>query len=71
MEFYKPNYVGVDIGGGALTIDQFLTRPVARRVPYVTPVKDLYICSSSTTPPGGVHGMCGYHAAKAVLKELK
>ncbi len=71
MESYNPNYIGGDINGGAQTITQFFTRPVARRVPYATPVKGLYICSSSTPPGGGVHGMCGFHAARAALRDLK
>jgi phytoene dehydrogenase-like protein len=70
MEAYNPNYVGGDINGGAQTITQFFTRPVPRWVPYSTPVKGLYFCSSSTPPGGGVHGMCGYNAARAVIKEL-
>jgi phytoene dehydrogenase-like protein len=70
MEKYNPNYIGGDINGGAQTITQFFTRPVARWVPYSTPLKGIYLCSSSTPPGGGVHGMCGYHAARAVLKEL-
>jgi phytoene dehydrogenase-like protein len=68
IEIYNPNYVGGDINGGAQTITQFFTRPVARRVPYSTPAKGIYLCSSSTPPGGGVHGMCGYHAARAVLR---
>lgn len=67
LELYNPNYVGGDINGGALTLGQLFTRPVARRVPYSTPLKGVYICSSSTPPGGGVHGMCGYHAARAAL----
>lgn len=69
LEQYNPNYVGGDINGGVQDIRQLFTRPVARLVPYSTPVKGLYICSSSTPPGGGVHGMCGYHAAKAALKQ--
>jgi phytoene dehydrogenase-like protein len=69
MEQYNPNYVGGDINGGAQTIDQFFTRPVPSWVPYATPAKGIYICSSSTPPGGGVHGMCGYQAAKAVLRD--
>ena len=69
LEQYNPNYVGGDINGGVQDILQLFTRPVARIVPYSTPVKGLYICSSSTPPGGGVHGMCGYHAARAALKE--
>ena len=69
LEKYNPNYVGGDISGGVADIYQLFTRPVARIVPYSTPVKGLYICSSSTPPGGGVHGMCGYHAARAALKQ--
>lgn len=68
MEIYNPNYIGGDINGGVQDIFQFLTRPTARIDPYSTPLKGLYLCSSSTPPGGGVHGMCGYHAAQAVLK---
>ena len=71
IELYNANYVGGDINGGAQTLAQFFTRPVPRWVPYSIPAKGLYICSSSTPPGGGVHGMCGYHAAKAALKDLK
>ena len=67
MEQYNPNYVGGDINGGVQDLRQLFTRPVARPVPYSTPVKGLYLCSSSTPPGGGVHGMCGYHAARAAL----
>lgn len=70
-ESYNPNYVGGDINTGVQDIWQFFTRPVWRLVPYRTPVKGLYICSSATPPGGGVHGMCGYHAAQAVLKDLR
>jgi len=70
MEQYNPNYVGGDINGGVQDLWQLFTRPVARPVPYSTPVKGLYICSSSTPPGGGVHGMCGYHAARAALRKL-
>ncbi len=70
MERYNPNYIGGDIIGGVQDATQFFTRPVARWVPYSTPVPGLYLCSSSTPPGGGVHGMCGYHAAQAALKYL-
>ena len=70
MEDYNANYVGGDINGGAQTLLQLYTRPAARIVPYSTPAKDIYICSSSTPPGGGVHGMCGYHAARAVLRRI-
>lgn len=68
MQIYNPNYIGGDINGGVQDWRQLYTRPVARWSPYSTPVKGLYICSSSTPPGGGVHGMCGYHAARSVLR---
>ncbi len=67
VERRNPNYVGGDINGGVQDLRQLFTRPVARLVPYTTPVDGLYICSSSTPPGGGVHGMCGYFAASAAL----
>jgi len=67
LEGYNPNCVGGDINGGVQDMWQLYTRPVARLAPYSTPVHGLYICSSSTPPGGGVHGMCGYHAARAAL----
>ncbi len=70
MQGYNPNYIGGDINGGVQDWRQLFTRPVMRWSPYTTPVKGLYICSSSTPPGGGVHGMCGYHAAKRALKDL-
>lgn len=69
-EAYNPNMIGGDIGGGANNLRQFLFRPVARYNPYSTPNPRLFICSSSTPPGGGVHGMCGYHAAHSALKCL-
>lgn len=68
IQLYNPNYIGGDINGGMQDIYQLFSRPVVRIVPYSTPLKGLYICSSSTPPGGGVHGMCGYNAAKAALK---
>jgi phytoene dehydrogenase-like protein len=68
VERRNPNYVGGDINGGVQDLRQLFTRPVARPIPYSTPVKGLYICSSSTPPGGGVHGMCGYWAARAALR---
>jgi len=70
LEEYNPNYVGGDINAGIQDIRQQFTRPTARWVPYSTPVKGIYLCSSSTPPGGGAHGMCGYHAAQAVLRDL-
>jgi phytoene dehydrogenase-like protein len=68
VERRNPNYVGGDINGGAQDLRQLFTRPVPRPVPYSTPVPGLFICSSSTPPGGGVHGMCGYWAARAALR---
>lgn len=71
MERYNPNLIGGDIAGGVQDLRQLYTRPVARIVPYSTPAKGIFLCSSSTPPGGGVHGMCGYHAAKAALRTLQ
>jgi phytoene dehydrogenase-like protein len=65
LEHMDANLVGGDIGGGAMDIRQFLFRPTSRH--YATSTRDIYICSASTPPGGGVHGMCGYHAAKMAL----
>lgn len=70
IQAYNPNYVGGDINGGVIDITQLYSRPAVRWSPYQTSAKGLYICSSSTPPGGGVHGMCGYHAAKRALKDL-
>jgi len=70
MEQYNANYVGGDINGGVLDITQLFTRPVLRPSPYQTSTKAIYLCSSSTPPGGGVHGMCGYYAAKKALKAV-
>jgi len=68
MEAYNPNYIGGDIIGGVADFSQTFTRPALRWSPYTTPLKGIFICSSSTPPGGGVHGMCGYYAAQAVLR---
>ncbi len=68
LEQSNANLVGGDIGGGANNLWQLLARPVLSFDPYRTPAKGLYICSSSTPPGGGVHGMCGYHAAQSALR---
>jgi phytoene dehydrogenase-like protein len=65
LENMDANLVGGDIGGGAMDIRQLLFRPTRRH--YATSARDIYICSASTPPGGGVHGMCGYHAAKMAL----
>lgn len=70
MEAYNSNYVGGDVVGGVADLRQLFTRPVARINPYTTPAKDIFICSASTPPGAGVHGMCGFHAAKAAAKRL-
>ena len=70
MEDYNPNYVGGDINGGVLDIRQLFTRPALRYSPYKTSAEGLYICSASTPPGGGVHGMCGYWSAKKALKQV-
>jgi phytoene dehydrogenase-like protein len=67
FENYNENYVGGDISGGVQDLRQLFTRPVARLVPYATSCPNLFLCSSSTPPGGGVHGMCGYFAARAAL----
>jgi len=70
LESYNPNYVGGDINGGLLDIKQLFTRPVLRASPYRTSQAGLYLCSSATPPGGGVHGLCGYHAAKRALRDV-
>jgi phytoene dehydrogenase-like protein len=69
LEQLNPNIIGGDINGGKQDIFQLFTRPVARISPYSTPDKRIYICSSSTPPGGGVHGMCGYHAARKAFND--
>jgi phytoene dehydrogenase-like protein len=71
LEAHDANYVGGDINGGAASLLQILARPVASRSPYRTPLPGVFLCSSSTPPGGGVHGMCGYHAALAALAFLR
>ena len=68
LERHNPNLIGGDIGGGSQQLSQLFARPVLRLDPYSTPVPGLYLCSSSTPPGGGVHGMCGYFAAQSVLR---
>jgi phytoene dehydrogenase-like protein len=71
FEKYNENYIGGDITGGVADWWQLFTRPVVRLNPYATPNPRLFICSASTPPGGGVHGMCGYYAAQTVLRSLK
>ncbi|MDH5265211.1 MAG: FAD-dependent oxidoreductase, partial [Betaproteobacteria bacterium] len=67
---YNPNYVGGAITGGVADAFQLFTRPVARLDPYSTPNPRLFLCSAATPPGGGVHGMCGYWAARSALRRL-
>jgi phytoene dehydrogenase-like protein len=71
LEAANPNLVGGDINGGANTLPQLVARPVLSRRPHRLPFHGLYQCSSATPPGGGVHGMCGFHAARAVLEDLR
>ena len=68
MELYNPNYVGGDINGGVQDLRQLYTRPVISLYPYRTSEKNIYICSSSTPPGGGVHGLCGYYAVRCLCE---
>ena len=68
LEHYNANYVGGDISGGVQDLRQLFTRPAVRWTPYATPDQRLFICSASTPPGGGVHGMSGYFAARAALR---
>ncbi|GAB3542562.1 NAD(P)/FAD-dependent oxidoreductase [Arthrobacter tecti] len=70
MERHNANYVGGDFSGGAVTIPQLLARPVFGPRPWRTPLKGVYLCSASTPPGPGVHGMGGFHAAKLALKDV-
>jgi phytoene dehydrogenase-like protein len=68
LQDHNGNYIGGDINGGALIPSQLFMRPTTRPIPWATPVKGLYFCSSSTPPGSGVHGMCGYYAAQLALR---
>jgi phytoene dehydrogenase-like protein len=69
LETANPNHVGGDISGGAVTVRQTVFRPTARWDPYATGIDGVYLCSSSTPPGPGVHGMCGAHAARRALRD--
>jgi phytoene dehydrogenase-like protein len=69
MQAHNANYIGGDINGGVQDLLQLYTRPVISLNPYKTPAQGIYICSSSTPPGGGVHGLCGYFAAQAALRD--
>lgn len=68
FEAYNANYVGGDIGAGAMTLRQSILRPTPRLDPYRTPLPGVYLCSASTPPGPSVHGMCGYYAARSALR---
>jgi len=70
LERQNPNYVGGAITGGVADVFQLFTRPVARLDPYSTPNPRLFLCSASTPPGGGVHGQCGYFAARSAMRRL-
>ncbi len=70
LEQSNPNLLGGDINGGAANLAQLIARPVFSATPYRTPLPGVYLCSASTPPGGGVHGMCGYHAARAALRDV-
>jgi phytoene dehydrogenase-like protein len=70
LEAHNRNLVGGDLNGGAMDLGQLFFRPARKLVPYRTPLEGVYICSSSTPPGGGVHGMCGYSAARVALRDL-
>ncbi len=69
LETRNPNLVGGDIAGGATDLAQLFTRPIVSLDPYATPIPGVYLCSSSTPPGIGVHGMCGYYAAQSAIKK--
>lgn len=68
LQRHNTNLVGGDINGGSAELRQLVARPVLSRDPYATPAAGIYLCSASTPPGGGVHGMCGHHAARSVLR---
>jgi phytoene dehydrogenase-like protein len=69
VEHYNPGYVGGDITAGAGTIRQTFGRPTLRWNPYRTPLDGVYLCSASTPPGAGVHGLCGFWAARTALRD--
>ena len=71
LEAHNRNLVGGDLNGGAMDLGQLLFRPARKAVPYRTPLRGVYLCSASTPPGGGVHGMCGCSAARVALRDLR
>jgi phytoene dehydrogenase-like protein len=70
LELHNANNVGGDIAGGSSDLRQLFFRPVPTLDPYATSAPDVFLCSSSTPPGGGVHGMCGYWAARSVIRKV-
>ncbi len=70
LEKSNANLSGGDINGGAANLAQLIARPILSPTPYRTPLRGIYLCSASTPPGGGVHGMCGHHAARAALRDI-
>jgi phytoene dehydrogenase-like protein len=70
LEKANRNLIGGDINGGAADLAQLIARPIFSATPYRTPLEGVYLCSASTPPGGGVHGMCGFHAARAALRDI-
>ena len=71
LEAHNRNLVGGDLNGGAMDLGQLVFRPTRRLVPYRTPLRGVYLCSASTPPGGGVHGLCGYTAARVALRDAR
>jgi phytoene dehydrogenase-like protein len=71
LEAYNANDIGGDIAGGRLDLGQLFTRPARRIDPYRTPDPSIFLCSTSTPPGGGVHGICGRHAARSAERRLR
>ena len=71
LERHNRNVVGGDLNNGAMDLGQLLFRPARRLVPYRTPLTGVYLCSAATPPGGGVHGLCGYLAARLALHDLR
>ena len=71
FEEHNRNLVGGDLNNGAIDLRQLFFRPARRLVPYRTPIRGVYLCSAATPPGGGVHGLCGYAAARLALRDLR